>query len=88
MHNAYFGKNRGWLRKLLGMATDHIIVGDLSGSIIGEIRCDRFYVLLYNCEFSNKELRGDIDCKECRKDGRKHASFGDGPLIYARVEQP
>jgi hypothetical protein len=88
MHNAYFGKNRGRLRKLLGMATHHIIVGDLNGSIISEIRCDKFYIILSNSEFSNKEFRGDIDCKECWKDGKKHASFGDGPLIYARIERP
>lgn len=88
MHNAYFGKNRVWLIKLLGMATDYTIAGDLNGPIISGIRCDKFYVILYDCEFSEKEFRGDIDCKECWKDGKKHVSFGDGPLIYARIKQP
>ena len=85
MQNAYFKRNRGWFGKLLGMGTDYIIVGGLSGSITSEIQCARFYIV---GDFDEKGIRGDIDCKECWKGDRKQRSFGDGPLIYTRVEQP
>ena len=86
MQDAYFRRNRGWLFRSLGMATDYIIVGDLKGSVISEVQCADFYIII--SDFDEKGIRGDIDCKECWKDGKKQSPCGAGPLIYGRVEQP
>ena len=85
MQNAYFRTNRGWLFKILDWdwSTDYIIVGGLKGSVISEVQCAKFWIV---GQFDKKGIRADIDCKECWKDGKKHSPFGDGPLIYTRVE--
>ena len=85
MQSAYFRTNRGWLFKILDWdwSTDYIIVGDLKGSVISEVQCAKFWIV---GDFDEKGIRADIDCKECWKDGKKHSPFGDGPLIYTRVE--
>ena len=85
MQNAYFRRNRGWLFKLLDWATEYIIVGGLSGSVTSEIQCARFWIV---GDFDEKGIRGDIDCAECWKGDKKQRSFGDGPLVYTRMEQP
>lgn len=86
MQDAYFKRNRGWLRRILGLATDYVIVGDLKGSVISEVQCAEFYIIIV--DFDEKGIKADIDTEECWKDGKKHGRFGDGPLIYTRVEQP
>ena len=85
MQNAYFKRNRGWLGRILGLATEHIIVGGLNGSVTSEVQCARFWIV---GDFDEKGIRGDIDCDECWKDDKKQGPFGAGPLIYTRVEQP
>lgn len=85
MRNAYFRRNRTWLFRMLGMATDHIIVGDLEGSVVGEIQCAEFWIIGH---FDEKGITADIDCDRCTKDGEKLYRLGDGPLVYTRVELP
>ncbi len=85
MQDAYFSRNRGWLFRSLGWATEYVIVGGLNGSVISEVQCAKFWIV---GDFDEKGIRADIDCDECWKDGKKHGPFGDGPLIYTRVEQP
>ncbi len=85
MQNAYFKRNRGWLGRILGLATEYIIVGGLNGSVTSEVQCARFWIV---ADFDENGIRGDIDCDECWKDGKKQGPFGAGPLIYTRVEQP
>ena len=85
MHNAYFRRNRSWLFRMLGMGTDHIIVGDLRGSVISEIQCAEFWIIGH---FDEQGITADIDCDQCAKNGEKLYRFGDGPLVYSRVELP
>jgi hypothetical protein len=85
MQNAYFRRNRTLLFRMLGMATDHIIVGNLEGSVIGEIQCAEFWIIGH---FDEKGITADFDCDRCTKDGEKLYRFGDGPLVYTRVELP
>lgn len=85
MQDAYFKRNRGWLFRTLGWATDYIIVGDLNGSVTSEVQCGRFWIVGH---FDEKAIRADIDCAECWQDGKKRDPFGAGSLTYTRVEQP
>ncbi len=85
MQNAYFRRNRTWLWRMLGMATDHIIVGDLEGQVIDGIQCAEFWIIGH---FDENGVTADIDCDKCSKDGEKVYRLGDGPLVYTRVELP
>lgn len=85
MQDAYFKRNRGWIGRILGLATDYIIVGDLNGAVASEVQYAKFWIV---GEFDEKGIRADIDIEECWKDGKKHSQFGASPLIYTRAEQP
>ena len=84
MQDAYFKRNRGWLFRSLGWATDYIIVGDLNGSVTSEVQCGRFWIV---GKFDENGIRGDIDTGGCLKDGKKDKGLGAGSINYTRVEQ-
>ena len=85
MQDAYFKRNRGWLFKLLGFATEYIIAGDLNGSVISEVKWAEFNIIVV--EFDKREFRGEVNCYKYLKGGRKKNMLS-APLILTRVEQP
>jgi len=85
MQDAYFKRNRGWLFKLLGFARDYIIVGDLNGSVIRELKCAEFNIIVV--EFDKGRFRGEVNCFRYLKGGGKKNMLS-APLILTPVEQP
>jgi hypothetical protein len=84
MRDAQFRKNRRWIGRMLGLGTDYIIAGDLKGSVIEGVQCEKFWIV---GQFGKSGIRADIDCAECWQGNKKHFRFGAGPLTYNQRRQ-
>jgi hypothetical protein len=84
-HNAQFRRNRGWIGRMLNMASDYIIKADLEGSLKGEVQCGKVSISL---NFDGTELRGGAECSECGEGGKGQRWITARHFTYTRVKRP
>ena len=84
-HNAHFKRNRGWIGRILNLASDYIVKGDLEGSLKGEIQCGKVDIYL---NFDKSGLLGSVECSECGEGGRGDMWITARKLTFDRLEQP
>ncbi len=82
MQDACLRRNRGWLGRKLGWATDYVIVGKLQDSVTDKVQCSGFGIV---GRFDDQGIRGEINCFGCSEAGRKRNYFGAVNLTFARV---
>jgi hypothetical protein len=84
-HNAQFRRNRGWIGRILNLASDYIVKGDLEGLLKREIQCGKVDIYL---NFDKSGLRGSVECSECGEGDRGDMWITARNLTFDRAEWP
>lgn len=85
LQNALFRRNRGWLGRMLHMASDYVIEAELEGSLMENVQCGRVTISL---NFDETGLQGSVECSECGEGGRGQRWITSPGLTFTRAKEP
>ncbi len=82
-HNASFRRNRGWLGRMLNLASDYIIEADLGGFLTGGVQCGKVSIFLRDLD--EVGWRASVECSECVSGGERHRWITARDVIFYQV---